>query len=353
MCGIAGLWDPETASEDELNERAEAMGSTLAHRGPDACGVWVDPAVGMGLAHRRLSIIDLSSAGAQPMTSASGRWILTYNGEVYNFVELRTRLLAAGRSFRGGSDTEVILEAIEEWGFDDAVRSLEGMFAFALWDRHERRLHLVRDRLGKKPLYVHARRRLLLFASELKALCAHPAFERRLDPQAVYLFSRYHYVPSPYCIFEDTTKLEPGHYAVVEQAGDGCLGEPRIERYWDPLAIAAAGAIPRPDTREAVDELEAELRRAVSQRMVADVPLGALLSGGIDSATVVALMQSVADRPVRTFTIGYHDPGARRGDGGARHRRAPRHRPYRAIRNGRRHAACHPRDARCVRRAVW
>ncbi len=287
------------------------MADALAHRGPDDRGVWGDADAGLAFGHRRLAVIDLSPLGHQPMVSASGRTVIAYNGEVYNFQDLRRELEAAGVRFRGTSDTEVILEACERWGVTAAVGRLIGMFAFALWDRPGRTLFLVRDRLGIKPLYWGEAGAALVFGSELKALTRHPDFTPEIDRAALRTFLRYGYVPAPRAIYRRVQKLTPGTILSLR------AGEPPKEfRYWSLAEAAAAGRSNLLDTtdREAADQLEALLRDAVGRRMIADVPLGAFLSGGVDSSTVVALMQAESSRPVRSFSIGFHEPGYNEAD---------------------------------------
>jgi asparagine synthase (glutamine-hydrolysing) len=306
VCGIAGFLDASaTSSADEATARIEAMSRAIAHRGPDDSGAFVDAAAGIALGHRRLSIIDLSPLGHQPMTSADGRYVISYNGEVYNFAELRAELEAHGHRFRGGSDTEVMLAAFVAWGVEPATTRFVGMFAIALWDRQTRMLHLVRDRIGVKPLYWSWRRGVLLFGSELKALMEHPSWRPEIDIEAAAAFIRYSYVPAPATIFRNVHKLPPGTILTV-RAGEA----PRIASFWR-LRDAVGGGARHPftDEREAADELEGILRDSVRGRMVADVPLGAFLSGGIDSSTVVALMQAQSTRKVRTFSIGFREPG--------------------------------------------
>lgn len=306
MCGIAGLWLPRTADRtaDDLAARVVRMRDALAHRGPDDAGVWVDAVAGIGLGHRRLSIIDLSPLGHQPMLSADGRLVMAFNGEVYNFAELRGELEGLGHRFHGGSDSEVMLAAFSAWGVEAAVRRFIGMFAIALWDRTERTLTLARDRLGKKPLYWGRAGDALAFASELKAICTVGEFERRLDRRVLPLFLRYGYVPSPLCIYAGLHTLEPGCILAV-----GEDGRERLTRYWDlGEVVRRAAADPfRGSEEEAAGELERILADAVRLRMIADVPLGAFLSGGLDSSLVVALMQAQSSRRVRTFTIGFEE----------------------------------------------
>ena len=288
-----------------MSARLRAMSDAIAHRGPDDSGLWADPARGIGLAHRRLSILDLSPLGRQPMTSADGRFVITYNGEVYNFGALRAELAARGHRFRSGSDTEAMLTACVEWGPVRAVARFAGMFAFALWDREMATLRLVRDRIGVKPLYWRQRDGVVLFGSELKALMAHPSWRAEIDIEAVAAFMRYGYVPGPATIFRNVYKLAPGTILTVDAGA-----EPRTAAYWRLHdAVKRRPADPITDEREAADRLEAILREAVRCRMIADVPLGAFLSGGIDSSTVVALMQAQSDRKVRTFSVGFFEPG--------------------------------------------
>jgi asparagine synthase (glutamine-hydrolysing) len=302
MCGIAGLFHLSDGGRRDAAATALAMVDSLSHRGPDGRDAWGDADIGIGLGHRRLAIIDLTPTGAQPMHSADGRFVITYNGEVYNFRELRRELEALGHGFRGTSDTEVMLAAFGQWGIDKAVRRFAGMFAFALFDRRERALHLVRDRLGVKPLYWCIAGDCLLFGSELRALMAHPAFRVEVDREAVLAFLRYSYVPTPATIFRGVHKLPPGSM-LTARAGE----KPTIEPYWRLCEVVAQPPRDGVTAAEAADGLDERLGVAVRQRLIADVPLGAFLSGGIDSSTVVALMQAASDRPVRTFTIGFRE----------------------------------------------
>jgi asparagine synthase (glutamine-hydrolysing) len=303
VCGIAGFLDGRSATANDLAERVRAMSDAVAHRGPDDSDVWTDPAAGIALGHRRLSIIDLSPLGRQPMHSADGRYVISYNGEVYNFDELRTELAARGHRFRGGSDTEVMLAACREWGPERAVARFVGMFAIALWDRESATLRLVRDRLGVKPLFWCARDGAFLFGSELKALMAHPAWRGEIDIEATAAFARFSYVPGTATIFRNVHKLAPGTI-LTARAG----AEPRLAPYWRLSEAIAAAPLRFDDEEEAAGKLDAILRDSVRARMIADVPLGAFLSGGIDSSTVVALMQAQSGRKVRTFSIGFFDP---------------------------------------------
>ncbi len=306
MCGIAGVSNSAGGSREALERGAVAMADCMAHRGPDDHGVWSDPDVGVALTHRRLSIVDLSPAGHQPMTSADGRFVISYNGEVYNFQELRVELEARGVHFRGHSDTEVMLEAFSAYGVTATIKRLIGMFALAIWDRRNRTLMLVRDRLGIKPLYWAKFDGLFLFGSELKSLRAFPGWQPRIDRSAVASFMRFNYVPAPLTIYQGVHKLEPGSILTLPFGG-----APRIEKYWDAREVAHSGlASPlRASDAEMTDQLETLLQDAVRRRMVADVPVGAFLSGGVDSSTIAALMQTANAGPVRTYTIGFDLPG--------------------------------------------
>jgi asparagine synthase (glutamine-hydrolysing) len=304
MCGIAGF---VTGRSLDVGARASltAMTDAIAHRGPDDDGQWICPERGVALGHRRLAIIDLSPAGHQPMASAGGRYVLVYNGEIYNHAELRGRLEQQGRApaWRGHSDTEVLLACVEAWGVRDALEQANGMFAFALWDRRDGVLTLARDRAGEKPLFYGWQGGTFLFASELKALTAYPGFERVIDRDAAAAMMQYGYVPAPMCIWQGIRKLPPAHLLEVTP---GQTERRAPQCYWDIAAIAARGARdPLADTPALVDELDTLLRDAVRLRMEADVPLGAFLSGGVDSSAVTALMQFQASRPVRTFSIGF------------------------------------------------
>lgn len=296
---------PANTSEQDLSAAVGRMADTLAHRGPDDSGAWVDAAAGVALGFRRLSILDLSPAGHQPMASHSGRYVVVFNGEIYNFAALRKELEPLGHAFRGHSDTEVMLAAIESWGLEAAVQKFIGMFAIALWDRETRTLALVRDRLGIKPLYYGWSGRLFLFGSELKALRAHPQFDARVDRGAVALQMRYGYVPAPFSIYQGIKKL-PGGCILRCRPG---MADAEPSAYWSARDVAArAAAAPFEGSEsEACGQLEALLRDSVRLRMIADVPLGAFLSGGIDSSTVVALMQAESSRPVKTFTVGFEN----------------------------------------------
>lgn len=308
MCGITGyLWQPG-AGPDPVPTIA-AMMETIAHRGPDSRGHWVDPEAGVALGHLRLAIVDLTEAGHQPMASPSGRYLLTFNGEIYNHADLRARIEGRGPrpAWRGTSDTETLLAGIDLWGIEETLARATGMFAFALWDRKARALTLVRDRLGEKPLYFGWQGRgaeaALLFGSELKALRAHPRFEGRLARSSLVEVLRHGNVGEDRSIYEGIGKVRPGEIVRIDPASR------TVQRhlYWDGAAVAAAPKPPRRPDTQVIDAFEELLMQAVGQQMMADVPLGAFLSGGIDSSTVVALMQRQSARPVHTFSIGFHE----------------------------------------------
>jgi asparagine synthase (glutamine-hydrolysing) len=314
MCGIAGFIDPSGLLGDPATV-LERMHSCISYRGPDDSGTWHDPGSGVGFAFRRLAIMDLSSAGHQPMASESGRYTIIFNGEVFNHGEIAAQLESLGHRFRGHSDTEVMLAAFEQWGIDAAVKRFIGMFAFAVFDRESRSLSLARDRLGKKPLYWgwigSGDRRTLLFASELWSIRAVAQDWLTINREAIASYLRFLYVPAPLSAFNEIHKVEPGQMVVVDSAGRS-----RIETYWDSAALAAA-AVANPlrcSLEDASRELEAMLRESIRLRMVSDVPLGAFLSGGIDSSTVVALMQSLSPSPIRTYTISFDEQAFNEGD---------------------------------------
>ena len=316
MCGVAGFVERGGFPGAQGRLIASKMTGALAHRGPDDADVWLDGTAGVALAHRRLAVIDLSAAGHQPMRSHSGRYVISFNGEIYNHQELRHRLDAQSGpvvAWQGASDTESLLAAIEHFGLAAALRYAAGMFAFALWDRQERALYLARDRLGEKPLYFGWQNGVFMFASELKALACHPSFAGVIDREALALYLRHNYIPGPWSIYRGIRKLAPGAFVKLAFGnGSSPVGElPEEERYWS-LREVIEGGRERPfegDTGEAVEALHEVLRQAVASQVVADVPLGAFLSGGIDSSTIVALMQACSSRPVRTFAIGFDDPG--------------------------------------------
>lgn len=302
MCGLTGYWTTSDTAGDRLGA---AMAERIGHRGPDGHGVWSDTGEGVVLAHRRLAIIDLSAAGHQPMLSPSERFVLSYNGEIYNHLDLRAELEAVGAApaWVGHSDTETLLAAIEHWGLRGALTRLNGMFAFALWDRRERKLFLARDRMGEKPLYYGRMGRTFFFGSELKSFAPHPDWRPEIDRAAVGAFLRYNYIPGPLSIYRGMAKLPPAHLIEISDRGTA-VGAP--EAYWDIDQAAREGTRDTiADEGEALEQLESLLLDSVRMRMAADVPLGAFLSGGIDSSLVVALMQAQSTSKVRTFTIGF------------------------------------------------
>lgn len=315
MCGIAGFLASENSIQHFDAKRVlHQMADAIAHRGPDSDGYWVDHSAGIGLAHRRLAIVDLSPAGAQPMASDSGRYVLAFNGEVYNHLFLRNVLQSEGRvvsAWRGHSDTETLLAGFEAWGIEATLNKCIGMFAFALWDKHNRTLTLARDRLGEKPLYYgwqgQGMQEAFLFGSELSALRCHPAFAGDINRDALALYMRHNCIGAVQSIYSGIKKLAPGHMLTVSFAAS----EPVVRTWWSGAAVALQGVaqpfMGSPD--DAVEALDILLRDAVGQQMMADVPLGAFLSGGIDSSTVVALMQAQSSRPVQTFSIGFHEEG--------------------------------------------
>lgn len=305
MCGFAGI----LSKSDAIDTGAcKAMTDTLAHRGPDDSGVWQDLDHGIALGHRRLSIQDLSAMGHQPMLSASGRYVIVYNGEIYNFRAIQKELQEFNCVLRGHSDTEVLLAAIESWGLEQALTRFAGMFAFALWDKHERTLTMARDRIGEKPLYFGWQGKSLLFASELKALRTHPDWVGEIDRNSLALLMRYNYIPAPYSIYCDIHKLMPGTY--VHFRLDTPVGQiPSHTTYWSAIEVMEQGishSFAYSDD-EAIDALEKLLGDTIQEKMIADVPLGAFLSGGIDSSAVVAIMQSRSLQKVKTFSIGFHE----------------------------------------------
>lgn len=312
MCGIAGFIDSRRATgQQALESRVTAMAAALTHRGPDADGCFAAPESGLALGFRRLSIQDLSAAGDQPMHSADGRYVIIFNGEIYNFRELRQELDAQQPGqWRGGSDTEVLLAAISRDGLARTLPRLDGMFAFALWDRQVRTLTLARDPVGEKPLYYGWSGATFLFGSELKALTCHPDWRADIDSDAVAAYLQYSYIPAPHSIYTGISKLPPGHCLTLPVDGLQPGSLPVPEPFWNARAAAEVAAR-NPftgDDREAADELERLLQRSVARRMIADVPIGAYLSGGIDSPLIAALAQAVSDHPLQTFTIGFDDP---------------------------------------------
>jgi asparagine synthase (glutamine-hydrolysing) len=313
MCGFSGFLGYGSIHSNDWPELLEKMGCAIAHRGPDDAGFWTDANAGIGLVHRRLSIVDLSPAGHQPMMSASGRYVIAFNGEIYNHQNLRAELVKVGtggtavNAWRGHSDTETLLAGFDAWGVERTLQQCVGMFAFAVWDKQARELLLARDRLGEKPLYYGMQNGVLLFGSELKALRAHPLFVGEIDRAAIALQMRHNYVPTPFSIFQGIRKLPAG--ALLRLQAGVEPGEPTP--YWSLCeAIASGRGQPfRGSDTDAVNALEERLLAAVALQMQADVPLGAFLSGGVDSSMIVALMQAQSDRPVKTFTIGFNEAG--------------------------------------------
>lgn len=310
MCGITGFLNVGNSyPRQELISAVSRMHDAIHHRGPDDSGEWVDEKSGIALGFRRLAILDLSPTGHQPMISADGRYIMVFNGEVYNYLGLRSELEGEGCEFRGTSDTEVMLAAILTWGLEMAVTHFNGQFAIALWDRREEKLHLIRDRVGVKPLYYGWAGNILLFGSELKSLTAHPAFAAGVDRESLTLYLRYGYVPSPYSIYQGFKKLPPG--TIMTFDGGVSRVEGKSFRYWTAQEMVELGKNnPFQGTeQQAIIELDTLLKESVRERMISDVPLGAFLSGGIDSSTIVAIMQAQSTRPVKTFTIGFQERG--------------------------------------------
>ena len=295
---------------ENAREVVAQMGERILHRGPDGSGTWCDESAGFALNHRRLAILDLSAAGHQPMVSSCGRFVIAFNGEIYNHKELRASLDNSGvgseraPTWRGHSDTEVLLAGLAHWGVEVTLQRLNGMFAFALWDRRERMLYLARDRMGEKPLYYGRSGDTFLFGSELKALTSFPGWHGDVDRDALSMYLRFNYVPAPWSIYRGIKKLLPAHYVVIREGGKS-IGEPVC--YWDlraKAAVACSKADASMSAPELVDQLQDMLLDVVGLRMEADVPLGAFLSGGLDSSLIVAMMQAQSKRPVKTFTIG-------------------------------------------------
>ena len=331
MCGLAGFWQPSNFSADAAQELVEKMAERIAHRGPDDVGVWVDETDGIALAHRRLSILDLSPAGHQPMVSSSGRYVIVFNGEIYNHLELRRELVGmdcralacpepveglamtdAVEGWHGHSDTETLLAGFEAWGIEATLKKTVGMFAIALWDREERVLTLARDRIGEKPLYYGFQNDTFVFGSELKALKAHPDFLGDIDRDVICLYLRHCYIPAPYSIYKGIKKLLPGTYLQLPFGGavdELRAASPKV--YWSlPEVVAQGVAAPFVGSdADAIAALDSQLKKSIGLQMMADVPLGAFLSGGVDSSTVVALMQAQSVRPVKTFSIGFDEQG--------------------------------------------
>ncbi|HXG80633.1 MAG TPA: asparagine synthase (glutamine-hydrolyzing), partial [Sphingomicrobium sp.] len=320
MCGIAGIFSADRVDAALLAR----MAGSIVHRGPDDQDIWADESAGIGFAFRRLAILDLSPQGRQPMHSANGRFVIIFNGEIYNHGEIRAELEGQGNGpeggWRGHSDTEILLQAFSVWGVEETIRKTVGMFAIALWDRKERQLHLIRDRFGEKPLYYGWAGRDLVFGSELKSLRCHPQFDRTIDRNALKAFAARTYIPAPLSIYRATFKLPPGciltlssealKHPLREPPQEGQTGPLRLHRYWSYRDVVLAGlADPILGEGEAVHALEGALADAIRGQSFADVPVGAFLSGGIDSSTVVALYQKHSSQPVRTYSIGFEESG--------------------------------------------
>ncbi|MGC3895541.1 asparagine synthase (glutamine-hydrolyzing) [Pseudomonas urmiensis] len=305
MCGFVGSISHQPISRDVL----ERMGDAIAHRGPDAAEIWVDEQANYSVVHRRLAVVDLSAAGAQPMHSACGRFVLAFNGEIYNHLELRKELACTGSaySWRGHSDTETLLACFVAWGVKKTLQSAVGMFAISLWDRAERTLTLARDRVGEKPLYWGWQGGDLLFGSELKALRPHPSFKAEIDRGALASFVRFNYIPAPLCIYQGIEKLKPGCFVTIDFARNA--GKAELKPYWSMNEVVEYGVRNKFEgtQAEAISALESTLEQSISNQMLADVPLGALLSGGVDSSIVVAIMQKLSSKPIKTFTIGFSE----------------------------------------------
>lgn len=309
MCGIAGFMGG--SFDHETEKTIQRMTDALTHRGPNSSGMWTDKNQSIALGHRRLSILDLSPAGHQPMLSKSGRYVIVFNGEIYNHLEIRKELSQSHREpiWSGHSDTETLLVGIECWGLEATLKKAVGMFAIALWDKQEKVLQLGRDRIGEKPLYYGwqgvGKSRTFLFGSELKAFKFHPTFVPSINRQSLCLLMRHNYIPAPYSIYDKISKLEPGSILTISLNNP----LPKIIKYWDFLDVVAS----RPtesfngDPNDSLDSLENLMKDSIGNQMISDVPLGAFLSGGIDSSLVVALMQAQTSKPVKTFTIGFHE----------------------------------------------
>ena len=301
MCGFTGIY---SVNQNSINsEILLKMSQKLVHRGPDDSGIWIDDSGSVGLAHQRLAVIDLTSAGHQPMHSPNNRFTIVFNGEIYNHQELRKQLDYI--DWNGKSDTETLLACIESWGLDKTLKKINGMFAFALWDSKKCSIHLARDRMGEKPLYYGWQGDSFLFGSELKALKMHPSFQEHIDKESLNLYFRYNHIPSPYSIYKNIYKLSPGSVLTLHQ------GEKKykVRKYWSILntAIQSISNLLTNTEDELVDELDNLIRKSIKQKMLSDVPLGAFLSGGIDSSVVVSIMQSLSSKPIKTFTIGFED----------------------------------------------
>jgi len=312
MCGIIGFY---SKSSSTFNNAILKMTSAISHRGPDSSSIWQDQSSGIVFGHQRLSILDLSTAGNQPMESNSGRFIITYNGEIYNHLQIRQELkrINLNTKWKSNTDTETLLEALEFWGIEKALKKSVGMFAFSLWDKKNRTLYLARDRMGEKPLYFGWQgkgvNKVFIFGSELKALKAHPEFSREINRDAITLQLRHNYIPDPYSIYKDIHKLLPGHYLKLTENDLTTNKLPTPKIYWSLIKSAIYGKNNELNLNQEniQNDLEKRLKFSVKQKMISDVPLGAFLSGGIDSSTIVALMQSQSNYPIKTFTIGFNE----------------------------------------------
>jgi asparagine synthase (glutamine-hydrolysing) len=315
MCGLTGYLQLSTTpqSESDMQSIAARMANALRHRGPDDAGVWVDASAGLALGHQRLAIQDLSAAGHQPMVSVCGRYVIVLNGEIYNHLELR-QALAMTEGWRGHSDTETLLAAIGTWGIEETLKRCIGMFAFALWDRESRVLTLARDRFGEKPLYYgwvgQGDSCAFAFASELKALCEYPGFDGAINREALAQYLRFTYVPAPLSIYEGIYKLEPGCLVTLNGSRRSARDNVSVTKWWSFTDLVATSTNnPIENETQAVNELERRLSQAVQSQCISDVPLGAFLSGGVDSSTITALMQAQSSTPIKTFTIGFDEQG--------------------------------------------
>ena len=312
MCGITGVITMQKenglTTTDELYQTINKMTDTLIHRGPDGRGIWIDQELGIALGHRRLSIIDLTAEGHQPMKSRNERYMVVFNGEIYNYESIKKELVIQDSSlrFRGNSDTEVMLAAFEIWGIKRSVEKFIGIFAFALWDKKERKLYLGRDRVGEKPLYYGWVGKNFVFASELKAICQYPSFKKEIDRNAVALYVRHNYIPAPYTIYQNIKKLEPGKILCLDYYNQNI----EFNTFWSIKKVVENGLINpfKQSEQDLIEQLNDLLLSAVKQQMItSDVPVGAFLSGGIDSSTIVALMQAQSSKPIRTFSIGFNE----------------------------------------------
>jgi len=307
MCGITGFctFDNKNNSK-ELNNIINKMSNSLHHRGPDDKGVWIDSDNGVALGHKRLSIIDLSKSGHQPMISNNGRYVISFNGEIYNYKKLKKDLKETGYIFKSKYNTEVILSAIEKWGIINSLKKFDGMFAFGIWDRKKNELWLSRDKIGEKPLYYGFQNEKLFFGSELKSIISNPYFKPKINKDAVNLFLKYSYVPSPMSIFEGIYKLRPGHYINIKKSSYKLV---ESKPYWSLFDITKSGTenLFCGDENQAINDLERLLLKNIKSRMISDVPIGAFLSGGIDSSIIVSMMQQISNKPINTFTIGFDD----------------------------------------------